>query len=58
MERNTGWVVVIEGPQVDVIDIWPIVWTTCPAIAIPAVLIAAIIVAFLLEGDRFCPTVS
>ena len=57
MEGDTWWVVVIEGSQIDVIDIWPIVWSTRPAIAIPAVLIAPIIVALLLEGDRFCSAV-
>ena len=58
MEWNSGWVVVIEGSQIDIIDIWPIVWSSSPTIAIPVVLIAAVIIAFLLEGDRFCPAVS
>ena len=58
MERNAGWIVVIECSQVDVVDIWPIVRATCSTIAIPTVLIAAIIVAFLLEGYRFCSAVS
>ena len=58
MEWDTGWIVVSEGSQVEVIDIWPIVWSTSSAIAIPAVLIAAVIVAFLLECYRFCSAVS
>ena len=58
MEGDTWWVVIIEGSQIDIIDIWPIVWPTGPTIAIPAVLIAAVIIAFLLESDRFCTAVS
>ena len=57
MEWNAGGIVIIEGSQIDVIDIWPIVWSTRPAIAIPTVLLASIIVALLLEGDRFCSAV-
>ena len=58
MEWNTWWIVVIEGSQVDIIDIGPIVWATSPTIAITAVLVTAIIVAFLLEGNSFCSAVS